>query len=189
MKSNPNRECIVAAALRLFARRGYARTSIAEIAEEAGMLKGNLAYYYRTKPDLLTDVVVERRRRIMARLEPDGANEGQPRETILRLVAMVEWSAVEISRSGCPVGSLSGELGKDDDALHAHAAGLLVGIETWLTTHFTRALPPDAARASAEHLLALMQGAAVLAHAHRDPAIIMRQMIVARNWLDGLLPG
>ncbi|MGD8451907.1 MAG: helix-turn-helix domain-containing protein [Phycisphaerae bacterium] len=51
------RERIVAAALRLFARHGYQKATIAEIAAEAGIATGNLYRYFRSKEDLLAEVV------------------------------------------------------------------------------------------------------------------------------------
>ncbi|MCB1633395.1 MAG: TetR/AcrR family transcriptional regulator, partial [Xanthomonadales bacterium] len=185
--SSANRDCIVTSALRLFARRGYTRTSIGDIADEAGMLKGNIAYYFKTKPEILAGVIDERRRRIMARLNAD-AGESAP-DAIKRLIVLVESSADEMARTGCPVGSLAGELGKHDEALRARAAGLLVHIQTWLEQQFSRIQTPPAAQASAEHLLTLMQGSAVLAHAHGDAHIVRKQMAHARQWLDEVVQG
>ena len=52
-------EQIVDAAAELFRRKGYAGTSISEIAEAAGMLKGSLYHYIHTKEDLLYAIVEE----------------------------------------------------------------------------------------------------------------------------------
>ena len=49
---------IVAAAKRLFASNGYDATTIQEIADEVGMLKGSLYYHIAGKEDLLTMTVV-----------------------------------------------------------------------------------------------------------------------------------
>jgi len=51
------RRAIVAAAVDLFARQGYEGTSIREIADQAGMNKGNLYYYFPAKDDLLFAIV------------------------------------------------------------------------------------------------------------------------------------
>ncbi|MEM6295926.1 MAG: TetR/AcrR family transcriptional regulator [Myxococcota bacterium] len=45
-------ERIAAAALRLFNRKGYASTTLTEIAAEVGISQGNLTYHFRTKLDL-----------------------------------------------------------------------------------------------------------------------------------------
>ncbi|MEM7406962.1 MAG: TetR family transcriptional regulator [Pseudomonadota bacterium] len=45
-------ERIADAALRLFNRKGYASTTLAEIAADVGISQGNLTYHFRTKLDL-----------------------------------------------------------------------------------------------------------------------------------------
>ncbi|MFG6433530.1 TetR/AcrR family transcriptional regulator [Roseateles sp. LYH14W] len=178
---------IVAAALRLFEERGYASTSLADVAAEAGMLKGNLAYYFATKPALLDAVLRSRQAELEAALGAGQPHDAAPAATIERLLAYVDAQAPVLAASGCPVGSLSTELGKLDAQLHQHAAGLLLGLLGWLQLQFARALPAPAARECAEHLLAVLQGAAVLAQASRDPAVIRRQVSASRAWLAVVL--
>lgn len=52
-------EQIVDAAAELFRINGYAGTSISEIADAAGLLKGSLYHYIHTKEDLLYEIVEE----------------------------------------------------------------------------------------------------------------------------------
>lgn len=56
-----NQAVLLRAAERVFARAGFAGATVAEIAAEAAIPKGNLHYYYRTKRDLyravLTNIV------------------------------------------------------------------------------------------------------------------------------------
>lgn len=47
---------LLAAATRLFAERGYERTSVQEIVEAAGVTKGALYHYFGSKDDLLHEV-------------------------------------------------------------------------------------------------------------------------------------
>lgn len=47
------RKAILDQSARLFLSQGYERTSIREIAQAAGMLKGNLYYYFKRKEDIL----------------------------------------------------------------------------------------------------------------------------------------
>ena len=44
---------VLAAATRVFARRGYADASVQDVADELGILKGSLYHYIKTKEDLL----------------------------------------------------------------------------------------------------------------------------------------
>jgi AcrR family transcriptional regulator len=48
---------IVAAATRVLARKGYARTSLLDIAKEAGMSKGALHYHFPSKESLVSKVL------------------------------------------------------------------------------------------------------------------------------------
>lgn len=52
-------EDIVDAAADLFSQRGYAATSIQDIADQVGLLKGSLYHYINTKEDLLEAVIRE----------------------------------------------------------------------------------------------------------------------------------
>lgn len=47
---------VYAAAARLFAEKGYHATRIQDIADELGMLKGSLYYYFSSKEDLLIKI-------------------------------------------------------------------------------------------------------------------------------------
>lgn len=76
----PREEEILAAAARMFREKGYHGTSVRDIAESVGLLKGSLYHYIRSKEELL------------ARLF-EGALEGTVRE--LEIIASREDSASE----------------------------------------------------------------------------------------------
>ena len=56
-KSAVSSQQIIDAAIRVLARQGYARTSLLDIAKEAGMSKGALHYHYPTKEALIHTVL------------------------------------------------------------------------------------------------------------------------------------
>ncbi|MGB5283736.1 MAG: TetR/AcrR family transcriptional regulator [Polyangiales bacterium] len=56
-KSALSSQQIIDAAIRVLARQGYAKTSLLEIAKEAGMSKGALHYHYPTKEALIHAVL------------------------------------------------------------------------------------------------------------------------------------
>lgn len=181
------RDRVVAAATQLFATRGFAATSIADVAEASGLLKGNLAYYFKTKQGLLEAVVEARAKALWDELGAPAQPGEEARTTVARLLAHVRASADELAQYGCPVGGLATELGKTDEVLHAHAAGLLLGLQAYLCDAFSRAMPTSDAELAAEHLLARLQGAAVVAQARRDPSVVHRQVDEAAGWLDAVL--
>lgn len=182
-----NRCRIIEAARRLFTERGYAQTSVGDVAAEAGLLKGNLSYYFRAKSDLLADVLAARRQALWDDVTRGVRADAGARAAIEGLLAHVERSAPDLAAFGCPHGTLIGELGKDDAQLQPAAAGLLIDLQRWLVQQFSQHLPVGQAEECAEHLLSVLQGAAVLSHAQRTPSVVLRQVAAARRWLDVVL--
>ena len=69
------------AAARLFAEKGYASASIAEIAAACGVSKALLYHYYRDKEDLLFDIAlsyVERLRDLVRDVQHETPARGRP---------------------------------------------------------------------------------------------------------------
>ncbi|MEW2356313.1 helix-turn-helix domain-containing protein [Spirillospora sp. NPDC029432] len=89
------RERIVSESLRLFADRGYAATSVAEIEAAAGLSPGagGLYRHFRSKEEVLASAIrehIERtRRQISNVLEHAGAYEERPLEIRLRMTCQV----------------------------------------------------------------------------------------------------
>jgi len=65
----PRREEIVRAATRLFRQKGYHATSVKEIAEAAGLLKGSIYHYIKSKEELLFEITMKGIQPAIARLE------------------------------------------------------------------------------------------------------------------------
>jgi TetR/AcrR family transcriptional repressor of nem operon len=174
------RDRIVRAASRLFAERGYGATSLSDVAESCGVLKGNLAYYFKTKPDLLDAVMQDRQDRLWEALVHGAEPDAPPRAMIGRLLEHVRTTADDLARFGCPFGSLSTELGKSAAAV-PDGGRSLVALQDFLKAQLAKVMPAVEA-----HLLALLQGAAVVSHAHRDPQVTQRLVDAAEEWLDRL---
>jgi AcrR family transcriptional regulator len=87
-KSRSNREKIIQAAAKLIIDKGVANTSLADIADEVGISKGTLYYYYSSKGDLIFDISVRHMEHItntiISWVESQGRNEGA--ERVLRMV-------------------------------------------------------------------------------------------------------
>jgi TetR/AcrR family transcriptional regulator len=84
------REAILANAARLFARRGYAATSMNEVAQACGLSKATLYHYFRDKYELLVSISEGHVTRLRALVEEIAAEklppEAQMRELIRRFV-------------------------------------------------------------------------------------------------------
>jgi AcrR family transcriptional regulator len=85
------RRMILSHAAHLFARRGYAATSMNEVADACGFAKASLYHYYRDKYSLLisiTDTHVSRLRAVVAEVSEGGLPPKQElRELIRRFLA------------------------------------------------------------------------------------------------------
>jgi TetR/AcrR family fatty acid metabolism transcriptional regulator len=61
---------IIGAASELFTAQGYRRTSMAQVAQKAGMAKGTVYLYFKTKSELLIQAMVEEKKRYLELLRP-----------------------------------------------------------------------------------------------------------------------
>ena len=95
------REQLIAAAARVIARSGYDAATVRDVAREAGVSTGVIAYYFEGKDDLFAHVLRSASRAFRARLESARDGAETPRD---RLLALAE--------AATPA---------DDDAVRAHA--------------------------------------------------------------------
>lgn len=77
------REQILNAALRTISERGCANVTMDDICKAAGMSKGGLAHYYKSKDDLFKAVFFEFFQRIFSRSEETMASYEDPMEQLL----------------------------------------------------------------------------------------------------------
>lgn len=89
-KANPayleRRREIIEAAARVFRRKGYQGTRLADIAEELGTDRANLYYYVSSKDELFEEAVTEAVTVNINRAEEIRAGEGSPGEKLRMLV-------------------------------------------------------------------------------------------------------
>ncbi len=177
------RDTIVQTAKDMFYHRGYGATSYGDIAKETGIAKGNIQYYFKTKESLLFATLELRAQRIESSLRM-WETDPDPKARIGRFIDMLDRMADDLSRYGCPVGTLSDELGKADQPARAHARALFDLYLNWLEKRFDALLPAPQSREAAEHLLTMAQGASLLAHSYHDPTLVTRQTRAMRAWLE-----
>ena len=79
------RERIIRAATGVFSRKGYDGARVDEIAREAGLPKGNVLYYFKTKKDLYR-VVIEQVLELWLEALGDIVVDGNPEEAIRQYV-------------------------------------------------------------------------------------------------------
>jgi AcrR family transcriptional regulator len=83
------RRRIVEAATRLFIKHGYRKTSVDDVAREAGVAKGTVYLYAKGKNDLLVQAVVEEKRRYLERVRDLFVPGIDPRERLRSYIRSV----------------------------------------------------------------------------------------------------
>lgn len=188
-KGITNRQRIVAAADQLFYVRGYNQTSFSDISDATGLPRGNFYYYFKTKEDIL-DAVVESR--------VDGFGEMLKACTLaatdplarLRAFVRMPLQNEQVLQYGCPIGTLSVELGKSpaQESTRVHIAAVFDVLRHWCAEQFTQA-GVDSTRADqlALDLLARMQGMALIAGIYNDREFLQRASAGIENWLNEII--
>ncbi|MEV7727810.1 TetR/AcrR family transcriptional regulator [Streptomyces sp. NPDC087917] len=86
---------LLAVATRLFAERGYDRTSVQEIVEAAGVTKGALYHYFGSKDDLLHEVYARMLRLQQQRLDAVAGSDAPVEERLRAAAADVVVTTIE----------------------------------------------------------------------------------------------
>lgn len=82
------RDKIVSVASKLFAKHGYRRTSIDEIARKVGVAKGTVYLYFKTKADLLIYTIGVEKVRYLEAVKPILEKDVPPQERLRRWLRM-----------------------------------------------------------------------------------------------------
>ena len=118
------RERLIHAALRLFAEKGYASTSVADVRQLAGVHSGSLYHFFPGKQELLLAVLDTYLAGIGPMLlEPEWRGVADPIEGVFALLA--EYRAALVQSEclyGCPIGSLALELHEPDPPVRERLA-------------------------------------------------------------------
>jgi AcrR family transcriptional regulator len=180
------RQRIVVAANRLFYQRGYNQTSFSDIAEAADIPRGNFYYHFKSKDEILAAVIASRVAAIGAMLENWQQEIPGPRERLKRYVQIMLNEAQDVLRYGCPMGSLTMELAKNQLALQSRAAQMFDLFLEWLQRQFVALGKGDASRSLALQLLAETQGVALISNVYKDATFLEREAERLVHWLEGL---
>jgi len=185
-RGSEKRARLIEAASKMINRQGYNQTTLADIARESDVPLGNIYYYFKTKEDLGRALLADRaeyyRSRIAAWDEwPD------PKRRLSALIDEVESERAALAASGCPIGSLCQELHKDGGALADEATGLLAALLAWAKRQFRELGKGTESDDLALHLVTVLQGASLLAHAFNQPDLVLRETTRLKKWLDAIV--
>ena len=182
-KGEGNRQRIIDAADNLFYRRGYNQTSFQDISDATGIPRGNFYYYFKTKDEILGAVVNSRIASFSAMLNQCEAETDDARERLLLFSNMLEYNSDDVVQSGCPIGSLSSELAKNDTELHEISRQAFVLLRDWIKQQFDSLGLPNSEDLAMD-LLAKLQGVTVMACAFNDMAFIKRSHLEIKDWIN-----
>jgi AcrR family transcriptional regulator len=170
---------------RVLYEQGVEKATLADIAAAADVPLGNVYYYFKTK-DALVSAVIESYRRSYGELGAELDRQEGPADRLRALIAALTSRPDLLARHGCPVGSLSSELGKrEDDALRDEAGAILAGLIDYAEVQFL-AIGRQDARELAVALIAAYEGIALLAATLRDPGLISVESDRLGRWVDFL---
>lgn len=181
-KTGGTKSRLIQAAEKTIYQQGFENTTLADIAQEAGVPLGNVYYHFKTKA-AIGDAVIEKRlednRSLLSKLE----NESDPKKRLELFIQLTVDQRDSVARWGCPIGSFCTELHKQGGALADNSTKLFAANLKWIETQFTDLGKKDNAKNLALHLLAGMQGAGLLAHSFGDPEIIVREASQLTEWI------
>jgi len=185
-RTRDKRSRLVDAAIKLVHRRGFHRTTLAELADDARVPLGNVYYYFKTK-EAVGEALIER---YMSEYEAMlSAWDAEP-DPKARLGAFIQTTVDRkdiIAQSGCPIGSLSSELNKDGGHLADCTSRLFAEQLAWAEQQF-RLLgnSKSVAYGHAVHLLSAIEGASLLTHSFGDPKYVVQESQRLRAWIRDL---
>ena len=186
-KGEQTRNEIIEAAKTLFYHRGYNQTSFSNIVDQTGIRRGNINHYFKSKHDILDAVLEQRVSEFTALILDWEKQHRDPKDRLHCFVRMVASNRVDLTRYGCPIGTLSAELGKESSDLHDAARSLFDVFIDWLAEQFkTLGSPPRQAHARALHLLGRTEGISVIAHVYHDAALVTNEVKILGKWIDKL---
>lgn len=185
-KGDSNRQRIIQAAYELFYHQGFNQTSFSDIAEAAEFPRGNFYYYFKSKDELLREVVHYRSDRLREMLAQWDANSEDPAQRLLFIADMMQATKADVMRYGCPLGTLTAELGKTQSALQEEALQMFDIIIEWAQHQLETLGYGEQARLLAMHLMARLQGVTMMAFSYGDEAFIDFEIQSMRQELERL---
>lgn len=187
MANKSKRDLLIKAARTKFYQQGVARTTLADIAQEAQVPLGNVYYHFRTKEALLEAVIEAHVQRLETHFVRWDRELADPRE---RLLALIRWecdSASSLAHYGCPYGSLTQEIVKEDMPLADKAVHMLQSYLDWTEQQFRHMGKNEQdAKDLAFDMIAWFQGSILLAASFRVPELLERKLQRMEQWISSL---
>ena len=183
-RTSDKRERLIRSADNLILQRGFKQTTLADIAEDSGVPLGNVYYYFKTKEDI-GKTVIETRLGKLQKLLTKCSQAPSPRS---RLLAFLDYPAnirATLLNNGCPLGTLSYELSRDDTCLRDASGELIRTLLDWSTAQFSEMGDPDP-QALGLQLVCNLQGMSLVANTLHQTEAIDIMVERTRKWIESI---
>lgn len=180
-RTSDKREKLLESAGKLFHQVGFNKTSIADIAEDSGVPLGNVHYYFKTKADLVSEVLSQRKES-MKFWHVELEKIENLKDRLLKMVDDMEKMKPQFVRYGCPVGSLCQELDKERKPVSKQADDLIKGHLKWTVDQFRKMKKKDAEQLGLQ-LITSLHGAVLVANALKDAKVIDSEFSRLKTWI------
>ena len=192
-RDTPTRDRLIEAARNLFHRKGYSRTGIAAILDEAKVNSGSLYYFFPSKEDLLV-AVLERYKEMLwpMVIQPAFDRVSDPIERVFAVLDGYRRLLIATGcKQGCPIGNLALEMSDEHPGVQSLVAenfkSWCAAIEECFEAAHDR-LPPgtDTARLS-RFVLTVMEGGVMQARAEGQLDRFEESVAQLHHYIDILL--
>lgn len=185
-KGERTKERIVDEAVKLVHKKGFENTTLANVAEAAGVRKGNFYYYFKTKEELGRAIVETHRGLVGEYILLWQGTASTPKERIKGYIKYLSANKRDFTENGCSVGGLARELAKLDSTLLLEESVCIEKILGWMETQYVEMGYGETGRREALFLLSAAQGAIALANALKDESIIEEQVKTLLEVVEGM---
>jgi len=182
-KGSAKHQAIISAARDLFYRKGYEATSFTDIADSAELNRGNFYYYYRSKEEILADVVDSRAEELKQTFRDVESEATGGRDRLIKYLDRFGENREMRSLYGCAMGTLAMELAKGERPLVDLPLRLITLTLDWLEAQFRHAPSLSHPRAYAIETLCRMQGVALMGAVLNQPELLDRQFGAIKDWI------
>lgn len=176
MATSSKKERLLEAATSLFHTKGFAATSLKDIAEKADIPLGNVYYYFKSKDELGIAAAETHRKWFVAFLKNLDQTIRDPKEKIIKSIRLFDKLKETFCEHGCPVGTIVYEVSAKGSVGKAFSNVYKTHLD-WLETQFiSLGTPPQHAAMKSLSILKGIYGASMLSKAMSNPDIISEEV-------------
>lgn len=186
MNALNKRDRLVESAATLFHRKGFASTSLADIAKDADIPIGNVYYYFKTKEELALSALQRHKEHYEELFKALDESIDDPRQRLKKCIEYYETQAEEFARYGCPIGKIVLDTDAQSGVIATAASEVLICFMKWVEVQLRQLGHDENAKAFATSLLCGIQGAAIMAKATQDKNAMLQELARVSGFIDHL---